>query len=573
MSEIVLYFLKSAGLLSLFLGLYFFFLRKETFFSENRFFLLGGILVSLILPFLVIIKYVEIPVIANTTNELFFITETTIAPEKASISWWPIIGYTYLLGFFVCSFKFIIELFSLLKLLKTTKISKKCNQFIYVETSTAFTPFSFFNYIVYNPDLYTHTELEAILKHEQAHSRQLHSLDVFIAKLYCIFMWFNPLAWVYKKFISQNLEFLADRAAIQQSISKKEYQLTLLKVSGNSYCPALTNNFYNSLIKKRIVMLQKTQSTQFNRWKQALILPLLVAFVLMFNTQVIAKETSSPVSTTEFISTEKAIGDLVVVITKNTTLEELKAYKKLFSSQKIQFSYSNVDFNSKGEIQRISLSLTAKKLQTATGEFKTDEDNAIGEIQLGKRNDELFIQSNTFAATNKDAYAYTVKSEFIDDKTQNKKFIVKKIGKGDAKINTWIQKDSITTINIREGDGEDIIIINGKRVSPETIIEEEIEIKKGDKNLFIYSNNANNKKEEEVEIEVIKEKDNKIVFRNSSNEQPLIVIDGKVSNSETMNQLDADKIKSVSVLKGESAISKYGSKAKDGAIEIITKKN
>lgn len=320
-------------------------------------------------------------------------------------------------------------------------------------------------------------------------------------------------------------------------------------------------------------MLQKTQSTQFNRWKQALILPLLVAFVLMFNTQVIAKETSSPVSTTEFISTEKAIGDLVVVITKNTTLEELKAYKKLFSSQKIQFSYSNVDFNSKGEIQRISLSLTAKKLQTATGEFKTDEDNAIGEIQLGKRNDELFIQSNTFAATNKDAYAYTVKSEFIDDKTQNKKFIVKKIGKGDAKINTWIQKDSITTINIREGDGEDIIIINGKRVSPETIIEEEIEIKKGDKNLFIYSNNANNKKEEEVEIEVIKEKDNKIVFRNSSNEQPLIVIDGKVSNSETMNQLDADKIKSVSVLKGESAISKYGSKAKDGAIEIITKKN
>ena len=52
----------------------------------------------------------------------------------------------------------------------------------------------------------------------------------------------------------------------------------------------------------------------------------------------------------------------------------------------------------------------------------------------------------------------------------------------------------------------------------------------------------------------------------------LIVIDGIISDKNRMDGLNPNDIESVSVLKDVSATKKYGEKAKDGAIEIITKK-
>jgi len=235
MDELFLYFVKSSGVLLLFFSLYFLWLRKDTFFHGNRFFLLAGMITSLVLPLLVITRYIEIPFVEKSTVDAFVYTETTNEVTTVLFSWIDVLLYIYVAGVLFFLVKFLIELASLCKLLWTSSITKRDQQFIYIETSTSFTPFSFFNYIVYNPALYSELELEAILTHEQAHSRQLHSIDVFISKLYCIFMWFNPLAWLHQKYISQNLEFLADSAAIKQTPSKKEYQLTLLKVSGNSY--------------------------------------------------------------------------------------------------------------------------------------------------------------------------------------------------------------------------------------------------------------------------------------------------------------------------------------------------
>jgi len=57
---------------------------------------------------------------------------------------------------------------------------------------------------------------------------------------------------------------------------------------------------------------------------------------------------------------------------------------------------------------------------------------------------------------------------------------------------------------------------------------------------------------------------------------PLIIIDGqilsrKLNRDELNNLIDPKRIESVNILKGEQAIQKYGAKARDGAIEIITK--
>ena len=56
------------------------------------------------------------------------------------------------------------------------------------------------------------------------------------------------------------------------------------------------------------------------------------------------------------------------------------------------------------------------------------------------------------------------------------------------------------------------------------------------------------------------------------NRSPLIIIDGKEASLEKMENINPSHIKSVSVLKDEQAIKKYGEKAKDGVVEIVTKK-
>ena len=93
------------------------------------------------------------------------------------------------------------------------------------------------------------------------------------------------MVWLYKKDLKQNLEFIADKNAQANTNCKKSYQHLLLKTSVPNYQVALTNNFYNSSIKKRIVMLHKNRSHKRNQLKFLLVLPALVLFLMSFNTK------------------------------------------------------------------------------------------------------------------------------------------------------------------------------------------------------------------------------------------------------------------------------------------------
>ena len=53
----------------------------------------------------------------------------------------------------------------------------------------------------------------------------------------------------------------------------------------------------------------------------------------------------------------------------------------------------------------------------------------------------------------------------------------------------------------------------------------------------------------------------------------LYIIDGKEMESGNMKDIDPSMIKSINVLKGETALKLYGEKGKNGVIEITTKKN
>ena len=324
MEALFIYLIKSSGLVALFYIAYVLLLRKETFFNSNRWFLLAGLVTSVILPFVIFTKIIWVEP-ATTPINWSNVPVTHHSEEKTFEDYLPLLtALSYGIGILLLLAKFAFDFYSLNTVIKGKSIQQQAD-FKFIDTKENVAPFSYFNTIVYNSALYTATELENILEHEKVHSEQNHTVDVLISRLFCIIFWFNPFIWWYKKAILQNLEFIADNEATKKISDKKAYQITLLKITTHDNCVAITNHFYQSLIKKRIVMLNKNQSKKWNSWKYALVLPALIAFVLLFQIEIVAQEKVKETTTTVKESSDK---ELQTELNQSTT-DTIKKTKKI----------------------------------------------------------------------------------------------------------------------------------------------------------------------------------------------------------------------------------------------------
>ena len=259
MENLFIYLIKSSGLIGLFYLSYLILLRKETFFNGNRLYLLAGLITSILLPLVAFSKIVWVDSTPNTFDWTKIPTTTNIENEGFEINWYLIFVIVYSTGIAVLLIKFAFDFYSLNTILKGKTVQSQAD-FKFIDTNENLAPFSYFNTIVYNSTLYTALELKNILEHEKVHCEQNHTADVLVSRVFCILFWFNPLIWLYKKAILQNLEFIADHEATKKITDKKAYQITLLKITTHENCVAISNHFYQSLIKKRIVMLNKNQT-------------------------------------------------------------------------------------------------------------------------------------------------------------------------------------------------------------------------------------------------------------------------------------------------------------------------
>ena len=349
MEALFIYLIKSSGLLILFYLGYYFLLRKETFFTTNRWFLLSGLLTALVLPLIVYTKVVLVEQTSPIVDWSRIPITTNTGNDSLEINWFLIFGIIYCIGTLVFMTKFFFDFYSLSRILKGKSIQLQAD-FKLIDTNENLAPFSYFNTVVYNSNLYTAAELENILEHEKVHCEQNHTADVLVSRVFCILFWFNPLIWLYKKAILQNLEFIADHEATKKITDKKAYQITLLKITTHENCVAISNHFYQSLIKKRIVMLNKNQSNKRSSWKYAAVIPALIAFVFLFQIKVVAQEKESTPIEKKLIKGQST----EIIVTKNTTDEELKKYcDELEKTHDIDLTFFNIKRNDKGEITKI----------------------------------------------------------------------------------------------------------------------------------------------------------------------------------------------------------------------------
>jgi hypothetical protein len=386
MENFLFYLAKATALTSVFYLAYYTLLKKETFFTGNRHFLLAGLFTSVLLPLLVFKKVIWVdPAPQELTQTIDLGTLVKMQqimvqeqPETFTISWPDVLGGMYLAGFLLFLTKFLMDLRSIRRILKGNIIVKD-GRFKLIDTNKVQSPFSFFNYIVYNSAVLEPDELQTIISHEKVHSAQRHSLDMIISQLFCVVFWFNPFVWLYKKSVSQNLEFIADDETTKALEDSKAYQKTLLKITVQPECIAITNHFYQSLIKKRIVMLNKQKSNKMNSWKYAVVLPALAAFLVLFQVKVVAQE-KAPAKTT--FSEEKT--KISVEITKDASDEQLAEETKVFKEEfDADVTFSKVTRNATSEITGIRVDVKDKN-QSKVYEISGNEPIAPFTIEMEK---------------------------------------------------------------------------------------------------------------------------------------------------------------------------------------------
>lgn len=193
------------------------------------------------------------------------------------------VSYIYLCGALIFGFNLLLQL---LVLLFRTRVNPVIRDGIYkiVETTGNRAPCSFGRYIFINPSLYDEETFTQILTHEKIHVQQGHSIDIMLAELSIALQWFNPFAWWYRKALEDNLEFLTDAAVIgDPRTNASHYQMSLLRVSAPYLPLSITSNYNQSLLKKRIIMMHIQKSSVRTAWKYLFLLPLFTAMVCIFN--------------------------------------------------------------------------------------------------------------------------------------------------------------------------------------------------------------------------------------------------------------------------------------------------
>lgn len=268
--------------------------RGLTFFGWNRFFLLTGMLVSILVPL------IEVPLFSKNILPVqdliypFNQLEVTIRDSTTFSSGWNplLIQVTLYLYFGIAATRvlvFGIGIISLFQKIRNAKAQKF--QEIEIYTDPEFKPASFFNKILmpsFNPDNKSHLQ---IFLHESAHVRLKHSWDLLGLHFIKSLFWINPFVYLIEKELREVHEFQADGIVIQY-IAFKDYCQLLVNNLGQNSNNHLINSFNQFQIKNRIVMMNKRRSTNENKWKYLIGMPLLALVLALFSLKMTGQEDS-----------------------------------------------------------------------------------------------------------------------------------------------------------------------------------------------------------------------------------------------------------------------------------------
>ncbi len=323
-------------------SLYHLFFRKLTFFQWNRFYLLGTVVVSLLIPiglFIDLSTYFEDEIPTIHLADMMDIAVIQFSAKATPYYLVDILNSVYWAGVLVSL---------------TYLLYKLCQLYRLFQKGDDYLSFSFFRKVFLGEKVSRH---ETILTHEQVHVQQGHSYDIVFVELVKVFNWFNPALYLVLKELKFQHECIADEAC---STDKVAYAELLVAHAMKTEPIVLAHGFSNhSFLKKRIMMLFKNKSSQKHKLFYLCVLPFLLIVTgstLLFNTS----------RAKEFVSSvEDRIQDVALPIKKESTFGSV-------ASEEQQNEAKHVINPIQTTLDETSLSLLVQDTTKKTGRISKD---------------------------------------------------------------------------------------------------------------------------------------------------------------------------------------------------------
>lgn len=527
-------------------------LRRLTFYNHNRWYLFGYSVLCFFISFINVGPILDksdasvygfvsmVPAVESFTFPAMGAAEPE--HEGWNIWTWAAVSLATGTAFFILRLVIQIISFSRLKS-RATLVNDEGIRFYQVNAGIM--PFSFGRSIFVNQNLHTEAELKDIVRHEFVHVKHGHTVDIIWSEILCMLNWFNPFAWLIRKAIRQNLEFLADSKVISHGVDKMQYQLLLLKVTGNhQYDIAAPFNF--SSLKKRIIMMNKISSARIHLVKFLFVLPLLAVLLLAFRNGLPDDDLINPSKHEAGSPGETAAGNSL----KNVIVKEPGSTLQVFADE-------NGDLrNNVPSMSGFTMESMVKELQT--GARESEQRSPVKKTGYGNLTDTVpskarVSETGASRALHRDDGMSAAQKEFFERNREINLLYWKKDGSLEVYLNTGKVEKYASTGEMEQFEKKYGTLPEKNSSST---------LNKENPGLTDPMGKKNN---------LLLKTDN--LYMKSGKQKPLVYVDGKEWPSEfSLNLINGASIESLNIYKGESATKLYGDKGKDGVIAIVTKK-
>jgi beta-lactamase regulating signal transducer with metallopeptidase domain len=272
----MIYLLEASICLVMFYGLYHIVFKDTQAHNQNRLYLLGSLIASILIPLLSIPIYKNVAVFSSPINQPVGVGAIA-TPISSSNDWNTVLVIVYLLGVIISFFVILKSLYKLIDLVRNGESIKHHDTKVIYSNSDV-TLCSFGSYII-APNNRKGNLTEYELTHELNHIRSFHTLDILFIKIFRSFFWFNPILKLYENRLIEVHEYQAD-ASTQDVFGKDSYISFLVDQVSTKYQSSLVHNF-NSLIKKRLIMMNS--ESRSNSLKYLAIFPVLLVVLSLFS--------------------------------------------------------------------------------------------------------------------------------------------------------------------------------------------------------------------------------------------------------------------------------------------------
>ena len=559
------YILKSSICLVGFYLFYRLLLSRETFHRFNRIALLSILLLSCLLPLVEVTveKQTEVHQTMMTLEQWLMLADmmnaestAELQAEEVTVTWIQVALLVYLVGILFFAFRngySLLKLGGLLRSGRKEQLEKYTGgkeKVILIVHDRDIAPFSWMKYIVISQKDLDENGRE-ILIHELAHIQNRHSWDLLVADICIFFQWFNPASWLLKQELQNIHEYEADETVIEKGVDAKQYQLLLIKKAVGTRLYSMANSFNHSKLKKRITMMLKEKSNPWAKLKYLYILPVAAIAVTAFARPEISETAEEISRMSDALGMEQAsllfsrLHDISAVkVNDLTAIVEAKAAKT--TEEAVQMSTVLKDTAKPVEVKYIPTEVTDKLKGTPLYEVVEQMPEFPGGGMAAALE---YIQKNM-------QYPESAKENGTQGRAMVQ-FVVDKEGN--------VTEPKVIRSVDKELDAEAIRLVKSMpKWKPGMQKGQAVAVKYTMPVLF--------------KLEGGKKVNSSIVVNSMPTgfsvlgaNAPLYIVDGKEVTSSIMSALDANKIESMTVLKGKDATDLYSEKGKNGVILITLK--